>query len=229
MITAIFKGDLGNSFRLLFPARNTLIMGMDKKELDQVVAESLAEYRKKSTDNLCSPKDNLPAIPLDVNTSVIKEFFPGISTKRYYERNEAGKSIPVFSPEHPKESLANLFLLEMPGEAKRQVAITHIVYGMEKMEYTVNLSDLQDYFRDSYEWYFGIEDTNAGIISGTVIIYNAGRHFIHLLYVKITEKSLLIPSVPIQAILYTNIPTDNIKNLFAEYSATERHIKEKLK
>ena len=229
MVAAVFKGEHGNSFRMLFPARNTLIMGMDKKELDQAISEALPVHRKKAAVVFHPSTDSLTPSPRDYQTSLTREFFPGITTRKYYEEKAHGRQVPVFNPEHPAESFANLFLLEIQGEMKRQVAITHVVYGMDKKEYTIELADLRDFFRDQYEWYFGIEDSKSDNLTGTIIISQPGRHFIHLLYVKTQKDVLFNPAIPVIAVLYTNIPTDNIKNLFAEYSATGGQIKTKQK
>ena len=57
-------------------------------------------------------------------------------------------------------------------------------------------------------------------MSGTLIIFNRKLNFVNLLYVN-TNKNTLFGDIPIiNAKLYTNIPSDNIKNLFADYDSS---------
>ena len=110
----------------------------------------------------------------------------------------------------------------MPTEANKkiQLNIIHKIYGDEKYNYKVNLNDFISFFSNEFELYFGIEEKTDENMSGTLIIFNRKLNFVNLLYVNTNKNSLFSENPSINAKLYTNIPSDNIKNLFADYDSS---------
>ena len=62
-----------------------------------------------------------------------------------------------------------------------------------------------------------MEDTTKSSLKATVIAYNRNLNFIHLLAINTSFNELFKSNGQFNITLFTNIPTDNIKNLFGTY------------
>lgn len=217
--TAELKNDKG-MIKMIFPATNTVISGMDKIEYGEQVMVSLKNFKKSEKINSKIPlKEQLKTYKDDIKVRVGNSYFKSITSTKYYKVTDDVVQ-PLFSKEYPLESFCNIFLMPIEANKKIQLNITHKIYGDEKFDYKVNLNDFISFFNTEFEFYFGIEEKTDENMSGTLIIFNRKLNFVNLLYVN-TNKNTLFGDIPIiNAKLYTNIPSDNIKNLFADYDSS---------
>ncbi len=206
---------------LLFAANYNVVSGMDKKEYALQLIQSLKAYN--TNHNLHFTVDGALLKPYrdDIKVKIGNSYFKTISSNTYF-RCSGNECIPVFDVEYPLESFTNAFLIAGHGNQDIRLFIEHKIYADEKETYEVSLSDFLAFFSNDYELYFGIENNSAKLLDGTLIIFNRQLNFINLLYVS-ADPLVFIQSekMILKAKLYTNIPSDNIKNLFAERENTK--------
>jgi hypothetical protein len=204
------------STSLVFAANYQVVSGMDKIEYANQLSQALINYKTANhfpnainTKTLISYRDN-------VKVSIGKSYFKSISSNTYFTCKE-NNCYPVFSSAYPLESFTNAFLTSGEFNQDIQLSIEQRIYGNEKKQYEVKLSNFIAYFQNDYELYFGIENNSEKVIDGTLIIYNRQLNFINLLYVKTDPEDFFkAGNRTIKAKFFTNIPSDNIKNLFAD-------------
>jgi hypothetical protein len=211
---------MNGKITIIFPATNTVISGMDKKEYGEQVMASLKTIKNYANFIPKTPiKDQFKTYKDDIKVSVGNSYFKSITSTKYYKVTDDVVQ-PLFSREYPLESFCNIFLMPMEANKKIQLNITHKIYGDEKFDYKVNLNDFVSFFSSEFEFYFGIEEKTDEHMSGTLIIFNRRLNFVNLLYVDTNKNTIFGENPSVNAKLYTNIPSDNIKNLFADYDSS---------
>lgn len=201
---------------LLFAANYQVVSGMDKKEYAVQLIQSLKKYKAKSNLPTTGNTALLKPYRDDVKVKIGNSYFKTISSNTYF-RCTGNDCRPVFEPQYPLESFTNAFLTSGNINQDIQLSIEQKIYANEKETYKLNLSDFVAYFSNDYELYFGIENNSETLLDGTMIIFNRQLNFVNLLYVSAEPQSFFSSEKKIlKAKFYTNIPSDNIKNLFAD-------------
>lgn len=213
------------SLSLSFPVDIQLITGMDKKELGTAFCQQLNEM----------PEVKFQPSPLflDVEsaTQVRKNMFKSagesyltdaINSSIYFEKGIGTEPyIAVFDAKYPEESTKNLFLSPNHQAGKLQISIRQ--KGYDNMpEYTVVLSKLLTFVQDEHETFVGIEQCSQKKLNFTVIFKSKGHAYHHLLFVETTPDILFKADRPLNATLYTYIPTGNVKDLYYNQWETEK-------
>ena len=210
-----------NTFSVKFPANAQIILGMDKKELDEAFIEGLLSVKM----------DELRASPLSQDTMNLEKkgnvyrtkgrqlFIPEMNNYRYYLQSDDGSYQTIHSPQYPAESLVNLFYPASDSNRTIQLEIQHFQYGNILKTCEIPLSQLCEYAQiKGFETYVGIESHKKERLAVTVLLYNRELNFLNVLYVQTSAEQLFKPSGgSITAKLRTNIPTDNIKDLFQRH------------
>lgn len=205
-----------------FPATNTLIRGMDKKELDEEIIEHLEEIHysiekidkeKLSTNNISRSdlikKDSIYCLKKD--SFVIKEI-----NNNLYFKVQNGVLQYVYEPSYIDESLCNLIQLPQLND-NLKANINHNIYGNERVNYTMNFQELVTYFKNSCSLYTGIEKKTEKGIKAIIIMLNDKLNVLHMMVIDVDKDILFNKDGSIAIELRTNIPTNNIDNLFGEY------------
>ena len=205
-----------------FPATNSLIKGMDKKELDEEIIEHLEKIHygiekvneeKLSTNNILMSdlikKDSIYCLKKD--SFVIKE----INNNLYFKVQNSVLQY-VYEPSYIDESLCNLIQLPQLNN-NLKVNITHNIYGNERVNYSMNFQDLVRYFKNSCSLYTGIEKKTEKGIKAVVIMLNDKLNVLHMMVIDVDKDILFNKNDSIAIVLRTNIPTNNIDTLFGEY------------
>jgi hypothetical protein len=212
---ASIKSEKGE-INLLFTANYSVVSGMDKKEYAQQLIAALRSYKAPASIAPIIRLSDLKPYRDNLKVSIGKMYYKTISSNKYYKCS-ADQCSPVFDADYPLESFTNTFL--SLGEISQNIilSIEQKVYAGEKVTYSVNLSDFIAYFNNEHELYFGIENNTENLLDGTLIIFNRQLNFVNLLYVSTSPQEFFKSGQRlIKAKFYTNIPADNIKNLFAE-------------
>lgn len=207
-----------NIIQIILPAEYDLISGLDKEEYGKQIEQQLTMYSASQKNTIEKRKIKELKIFDDILYFNEKdEYMPGILGDTYYKCDTGDDCIPVFDKNYVFESIRNSFLLPITKD-KIKVRVNQRLYGNKSIEYVVSLNDLVSYFQRDHELYFGFESDDLTEVSGTLIISNNNLNYINLLHVKF-EKDMLFSNdeVLINAKLYTNIPTSNVKNLFADF------------
>jgi hypothetical protein len=212
---ATIKSPKGKA-SLLFAANYQVVSGMDKREYAHQLVQALKGYTAKNNIPIAVNAVKLKPYQDNLYVNIGKSYFKTISSNTYF--NCLGNNCqPVFNAQYPLESFTNAFLTVEEYNRNIRLSIEQKIYGNEKENYTVNLADFVAYFNNDYELYFGLENNNEKLLDGTLIIFNRQLNFINLLYVSSDPKEFFKEGPrTLNAKFYTNIPADNIKNLFAE-------------
>jgi hypothetical protein len=216
LYTATLTCPGSGSIQLLFSANYQLVSGMDKKEYADHLFSAVSSYRHSGSEVIV-PGRVLPYKD-DVLVSPGKFFFKDITSDTYFRMTDGGIYELLSDQRYPLESFSNLLLTGGTGERNITLDIEQKMYGRDKRRYNVKVNDFVKYFAQGHELYFGSERGDESTLSGTMIMYNRQMNFINLLYVE-ADRNTLFASARDQVVtgkLYTNIPTDNVANLFGE-------------
>ncbi|MGZ2371729.1 hypothetical protein ACXR6G_18265 [Ancylomarina sp. YFZ004] len=215
--SAIFRQGL-NEFVMKFPANNNVITGMDKKEYGEQISSLLMNYKPNyKLPNLDIEASSLVKYKDSIKVSIGDSYFKAITSNKYYEIDTTQDIQLVFSDQYPLESFSNIFLVPFDSNKNIDLKIKHKIYGDEVLEYEMPLVNFLLFFEEEFYYYFGVEDSDDETLVGTLIMHNKGLNFINLLSVETVKNDLFGEHPIINASFYTNIPSDNIKNLFSEY------------
>lgn len=209
-----------NHVRLSFPANNCLVKGMDKKELDNELEKDLRNYRSViDTTVLVNQSQNF--IPSKgYNTLKGSAYYKSITSDTYYTMQDKGYGL-IYDKRFLAESLVNV-LLDGTILPEKKITISHHQYADEISSYSLFLKDYIGFFKNrNYKLYIGIENNSVDKLQATMVIYNTYLNFVNIVYIDTTEDSLFNPENTISLKLYSNIPCDNIKDLFGTYFESE--------
>jgi len=209
--------DENSSFVLRFPANYDLISGMDKKEAEIDLAKQLQSFQCSGI-SMPSAKGDLGELKqlnrsnyvLQGNELFIKAMNSNVYFQVLYDRN------------YPEESIANLF--NYPDQQRTKgldLQIEQIAYGGDSLTYRIKLFNFQCFMGDDYEVFTGIEKCTDKVAEFSVIYKSKWYNYYHLLSIKTTPEILFDKTEPLQAVFYTFIPNQNIKNLYKEYVKTK--------
>jgi hypothetical protein len=210
----LFTNSHGEKLGMEFPVINTLISGMDKKELDDIIfvelskdIKSLPIKQQKQLD--CTLNNESDLLVSEGGRFIIKD----ISSNRYYEKDSIKL---VYDNKYVTESFSNLFLTGASDNHLISINLNIKSYGMKDNFVSMTVDKFLSHFNEQYKLYFGIEDTCASHLRGTLILYNPSLNFLHLLDIKTDTESLFGNSGNVTGKFYPYIPTHNIKDLFGK-------------
>lgn len=202
---------------LVFPANNLLIYSMDKKEGDLVLAQSLRNF--EAAQALIPSFDTLKLTkgPNEIFCSNERILHKGVSDQYYLRKTEHGYA-PIFDRFFYKESLQNEFLTGFTDNQKK-LNINHQQYGFQDDNYTLTLNNFLQYFRqdNEMEFYFGIENDDEAMLVASLFIKHKYLNSVTILTVITNVSDVFNPQAKYNCKLYSNIPGNNIKDLFGTY------------
>ena len=215
----ILTNSHGEKLGMEFPVINTLISGMDKKELDENIFRVLSKNIKSNPNQDLKHDDHSFNREGDLLVGegerfLIKEF----TTSRYYIREKDSVKL-VYDKKYVSESLSNLFLIGSTADNPISIDLKLKGYGNDDKFISMTVDKLLSHFDNHFKLYFGIEDTSNVHLRGTLIIYNPGLNFIHLLDIKTDAESLFGNEGRVIGTFYPYIPIHNIKDLFGKFNS----------
>lgn len=206
--------DGNNQILLTFPANNNVICGMDKHELDRNLESLLIYYKSKELPEPIKNKDFLKVE--DFYTLKGESFYKTITSDLYFEKINDDYRL-LCDRHYLKESLANMFLAGC-NNPEKQIGVQHFQYGKKISRYDIYLKDFTDFFRSrNCKLYIGIEHESVDTLQATMVIRNPFLNYVNIVYINTTEDFLFDKTKKINVKLYSNIPCDNIKDLFGIY------------
>jgi len=205
--------DKGQKLSFRFPADSELLTGMNKKERDIRLAVQLKNHKAKPDRYVASDYSYLQLLHDSVYVNKGSSFMiPQINNDIFYKKIDNAYNL-VFDSCFLAETFSNKLLV--PENRNYTIKITHRMYGKQAKNYTVNSCDFNDYFRNGYDRYFGIESLDKEKLTGTLILKDQSAGCIHLAFVSISLHDLLHGGT-MEMQLYSNIPQQNIKTLFGK-------------
>lgn len=202
---------------LIFPANNLLIMMMDKKEADIALARSLKNFDPGQALTPLFDTLNMIKNPKGIFCSNERILHTGISNQYFLRKTDEGYS-PVFEESLYIESLQNEFLVGF-GDSRKKLNINHQQYGHENDNYTLPLNNFLQYNRqgNDTDFYFGIESDDEKMLVASLFIKHKYHNSLTILTVVTNTCDIFDREAIYNCKLYTNIPGDNIKDLFGIY------------
>lgn len=143
-------------------------------------------------------------------------YFDTLNSNRYYEQVDSSFFRPVYSPEYPIESLANICTsTEVPNNLTVELKV--IKYGFKTSIIEVPLSSLINYFRrNDCQAFFGIIKSNEQEFVCEIIFRNADEGYCHIVKMTVPIDAIGTKDGRYIARLNSYIPISKIENLFYE-------------
>jgi len=202
-----------NEMEFVFPNDPKLILGMDKKERDDLISNQLKRHKIKSYRNFSIDSTNLKL----VNDSIFIQngsyyLIPSINNDVFVQKKDS-----LFEVILVQEFMNETFINTMLGLSSRdyEYHIKHVKYGYNIEKYEVCSKNFYDYFSTDYQLFFGIETCYENNLSGTLVFQDRETEYIHLAYINCTMDDFLNEN-NIKVKLHTNIPRSSLRNLFGE-------------
>lgn len=197
-----------------FPASYNLIYFTNQDESFQSLRQAILEA-VNNPENITEYVGTTEYNPINVVQKSGEIFYLGNLTTDTYIDIISKK--PVWGKEHPKESLANLFIAE--GHlAPAMVDLSLESYDKEVFNITIPLSALNNVLKaEGNRAYFGISDeADDGSIEAVVLYHNPLFAYTHSLKVVYDseQQHREIPTLKIKMLPY--IKLHNLKNLWSE-------------
>lgn len=201
--------------KMTFPKNFQLITGVNKKESDLLFYRKLMDFYQSHQEYV---DKRIPiAIPSDSTSYIVEKGFcyiiHEVNSNRYYLNIGDDKRIPIYGEKYASESVVNLF--QQLVNSNIDIHISQNLYNYKRENYTLPLSVFTKYCSaEGCRTYVGIEEENNEIVKAVVVYCNDFFAYNHLLYVEVDRKVLREQKGEIKGVLYTYIPTHNLKSLF---------------
>lgn len=219
----ISGGPDETTLRVSIPKERELIYGTDKKEEDERQAQRLRSFRQKAITSMLPQKEELrPTSHPEVWHTVGDVFYiDSLCADGYYRVTDGGNLItPLWSPQHPKESVRNLMLGNVLPDGLK-VEVIHHQYGGHIVTWESDWATLLAALKEE-----GVMEPFASaqylpqkdMLTGILVLRNTSFAFTHMLLLSV-PMTLLRDNQPtrLTAMLYTNTPQHNVYALFEEF------------
>ena len=122
---------------------------------------------------------------------------------------------PVNDARYPLETMTNLLLNHIHSN-QHQLELYHHQYGGKKPKIIFPMQHLFDLLARNMHLYCSVTFIDKNEIRAILVFHQQNLNFIHMLEVKMNTSKLTEPTSTITGDLYTNIPQNNVNNLFRE-------------
>lgn len=209
---------------LQIPAHAELVLGLDKKELQEALDKKLEQ--RVGPGQLSALCTTVPASSsLDPHRKGIlrtqgRILYPGIRSEIYFQKESRGHSFELLRDQSDWLEYLNNMILCPPSDLSVQVRIEHKMYGLESTSWEMTLGGLLRYFdANSFQPFVGFEQNEDRRITGTAVFKHKSLNYNHLLVIHNLDHVLSTrDEIPVlDADLYTFIRSDNIGSLFGDY------------
>lgn len=213
----LLLSDGFNELKLIFPANNNIVSGMDKLELDKNLEMNLKSFI--STDKATVVENSTKDFDQFHEYFISKgeSYYKTITSSTYYRKVD-NEYLLLYDKKYLAASLSNMFIMGhyIP---QKQINIKHIQYGKETSIYSLYLNDFVNFFKqDKCKLYVGIEKENENSVQATLVVYNPLLNFVNIVYINTPINDLFDASQKINVKMYSNIPSDNIKDLYGIFT-----------
>ena len=188
----------------------------DKAEADQIVYQMLTA--KRQTENW---HPALIILANQLQETVEKGIYlvPGDSFQikslrsDFYVYKKDNEWVPIHDNRYPMETMVNL-LLNRITDNQHQLSLRHHQYGGQKPQVDLPMQDLFDLFARNMKLYCSVTHIDKDEIRAILVFHQQKLNFIHMMEVKMKTNQLMDANSTLVGNLYTNIPQNNINNIF---------------
>lgn len=190
----------------------------DKAEADQIIYEMLTA--KNQTENwhpdILIKENQLQETNERGIFIVLGDSFQIKSLRSdFYVYKKKGNWEPLNDARYPMETMVNL-LLNHINDNRHMLEICHHQYGGKKPTITLPMQDLFDLLARNMDLYCSVTYINEHEIRAILVFHQRSLNFIHMLELKVGTKKLFDANSTISGDFYTNIPQNNVNDIFRE-------------
>lgn len=214
-----WKDQDATILELAFPISYELLLGMPKVEIEKMMckflsSESFFNSKKDEDAELDSIGNNI------YRTKPVSNYYvESLNNARYYSKTLEGKFYPIFSSSEKWESSANLFQGLIGDIAGYKLYIQQNLYGFEQDTYTVTLENWVSYCqKNDLTVYYAVEEEHEDGLKALLIAQSEKLGFNHMLSIILPDNFVDNPHTIIKATLNAFIPTQNVKDLYKQYT-----------
>lgn len=207
---------------LLFPIKYELLLGQPKAEIEKTMSMQLKACA--DTFDVIKPDTAVKVLDGDIYCSenMSHYYIKALNTSRYYEKIDS-VIIPIYSTEQKAYSAANLFHGLINDVSDYQLYIHQNLYDFKEQNYTIKLGQWLNFCKDNHLIvYFGIEEEREDGLKALLIAQNQDLNYNHMLSIILPDTFVEKKNTILKATLNAYIPTDNIKDLYKEYTKKEK-------
>ncbi len=219
LFIAEWKRNDTSLLRMIFPNNYQLMVGKNKKELDEFFFGNLLEL-KSNEILLNNNTSKVGKVNANDSSSIFvsdRQSYMNLFSNETYYYLDNGDSLFVFSEDYIQFSVANLFMRYELCE-ERKLDIVQKMYGDRSYSIKLPMGSLINYLvKNEFESYFAIESSTIELINGTILFAHKYFNYVHMLYFQSNSTELFNADGTINATLHTNIPMHNVSNLFGAY------------
>jgi hypothetical protein len=207
----------GHTFIIAFPANQSLIMGMDKKELDDQFSWKIKSWQTNPSSLPVMPEDKLISLENGIYKLPGKSFYSILSADIFFKKKGDNFEL-MFDTAMVNYSFSNGILKAGELCQGKTAIVTQKLYGQLEESYQIKLADLVGYFKNNgFELYFGVEDSSKIKLRGTLVAYYRPLNYINMLDINTSSADFFKQDGEVRISLFANIPYDNIKELFGNF------------
>ena len=133
----------------------------------------------------------------------------------FYVRQEKGQWLPINDARYPMETMVNL-LLNRITDNNHVLKIRHHQYGGKIPTITLPMQNIFDLFARHMDLYCSVTHVDVHEIRATLVLHQRKLNYIHMLTLVTNTVDLLNPTSTIFGDFYTNIPQNNVSDIFKE-------------
>jgi len=190
----------------------------DKAEADRIIYEMLTA--KNQTENwhpgLLIQESRLKETNEKGIYIVLGDSFQIKSLRSdFYIYKKKGQWEPIHDARYPMETMVNL-LLNHIADNRHMLEIRHHQYGGKIPTITLPMQDLFDLLARNMNLYCSVTYINEQEIRAILVFHQQSLNFIHMLELKVNTRKLFDADSTISGDFYTNIPQNNVNDIFRE-------------
>jgi len=222
--TAVWEYGNDNMLVINFPSNRELILGINKKESDDLLHDQLKENSCNDTNekNIFMKSEVLPASSYNSSIYICTGdtfMLKAINEDTYYKKSGNGYEL-IFDKDYPKESLSNLFHWHYANKGLK-IHAKHSMYGNFSPDFEMKFADFICFFKNDFKIFTASRLQESGELNSTIIFQNKQFNYIHILIIKTTKESVFSEKGVITASFHSNIPQHNIKNLLRDWTKND--------
>lgn len=210
------------------PFTYSLLHGTTMEENENMLVSELLEHSGPITDSSVFIKAEIKRDGLVTYFPYSYYILPGesyyfdsLNANRYYTKADSTTFAPIYDPEYPQESMANVTTsLEVPNSLMLEVKV--IQYNYRSTTVTLPLSAFVKYcFDNGCTPFFGIIERNSDKIICQLIMRNENEGYCHLMKLNVDATVAGGTDGKITARLNPYIPISKISDLFADRNGSQ--------
>ena len=215
---------------LRFPINYELLANSEREEMERRFAKELVAYHETLPRSPQIDADHLQSTA-DPNMLVMKGqsyIIPAINNNRYVtivseedatandgEEQHVLKYKFLFDRHNAAESLSNLMVEPALDVEKDSISLQVKYYNYKRDTLKVSVRDFLGYcLKEGCTPYWGIDETEGNVITGTLLLVNKASGYIHLVNVTCNTDNLFGERPLLKATMFMFTPLSNVKNLF---------------